>query len=340
MNSYSTSSYATSGTHNSYPYPNAHVEYAPVNGYIYGNGNTHYRQETSAVYVHHQQTTIYAGHGSSISNSNYPYPTPVTYSRHPSSNVAPLTDVRNAHGAHYATQPAYDDQLVKRNGRRSSINSGNPYPYPASGRRASQDASSSRSTRKPSVTSDSSCVLRNATGGPLGPSNHIALPQDPYYDETFMANYMGGGPRRPAISFQVKGFPELGARMSAVLGPTDPPLVGNDDKIFSTDGYKEIKLRLLWPGYSRLPFERRIKTRDSQLTRSHALLVIAKSIMDFIKHIQTNRIPVERGFEAYQIQIDPHKPGFTGNELFITGLLHRGGANWQPEIWCPVQSRK
>ncbi|ESK87252.1 peroxysomal citrate synthase [Moniliophthora roreri MCA 2997] len=331
MDAYNTSSYGNSSSSRSYPYPHTHL------GQVPGDGSA--QQDVSA--IHHQAPTIYADHGSSNSNTKYPYPTAVSYS--PGSTVAPLVDERNGHGVHHAHTDygVHDDQLVKRSGRRGSVNSGNSYPYPVPGRRTSQsdvNQNQPRPSRKHSITSQvgPSYILTNATGGPLGPSNHIILPQEAYHDDSYLPNQqLGGGFRRPPISFQVKGFPELGVRMSAILGEPDLPLVGGEDKVFK-DGYKEIRMRLLWPGYSCFPFERRIKTCDSQLLRSHLLLALAKAIMSFLIHIPTNKTSVECGFEAYQIKMASGKPGFTGGELFITGLIHRGGPNWQPEIWYPI----
>lgn len=28
----------------------------------------------------------------------------------------------------------------------------------------------------------------------------------------------------------------------------------------------------------------------------------------------------------------------TLDDLILIGLVHRGGPNWQPEIWCPIPS--
>ncbi|EEB93327.1 hypothetical protein MPER_08033, partial [Moniliophthora perniciosa FA553] len=278
MNAYNTSSYGNSSS-SSYPYP--HTHHGQVPGYIYGNGSVQSQSRVQQnVYdvslIHHQAATIHAGHGSSNLNTNYPYPTPpVSYPRHTGSTVALPIDVRNAHSAHY-DQTGYGshDQLVKRNGRRRSVNSGDPYPYPVPGRRTSQsDGSQSqpRPPRKHSITSTQPGPSNHITQP--GPSNHIILPQEEYLDDDYLPNrWLGGGVRLPAISFQVKGFPELGVRMSAILGGSNP-LVGGEDKVLLKDGYKEIRMRLLWPGYA--DFERRIKTRNSLISRSQLLLSLA-----------------------------------------------------------------
>ncbi|KAG7089453.1 hypothetical protein E1B28_011138 [Marasmius oreades] len=172
--------------------------------------------------------------------------------------------------------------------------------------------------------------MKSARGIPLGPTNHIIIPQQPFFDENQMANLESF--RQESVSFQLERFPELGVRISDALGD-EPILVGGNDMVFDKDVYKEIKLRILWPGYSRFPFERRLKTRDTKASRSLVLMLLSRAIADFIKHVNHNRIPVEQGFERWEVGM--HRPSITSKDLFVTGLIHRGGSNWQPEIWCP-----
>jgi hypothetical protein len=96
-----------------------------------------------------------------------------------------------------------------------------------------------------------------------------------------------------------------------------------------------------------------MKTHNGTVLRDTMLMALAKAILEFANHIQVRsfhpiltwltsfqkeNIPVERGYETWAIGTLPNgKKGIMGPELFITGLAHRGGSNWQPEIWAPKQ---
>jgi hypothetical protein len=98
-----------------------------------------------------------------------------------------------------------------------------------------------------------------------------------------------------------------------------------------------------------------MKTHGGTITRDTLLIVIANMVMSFVEkakvtiifsktqviltHIlgaQNSGMQVRRGYESWTIGNHPSgQPGIMGPELFITRLIHRGGANWQPELWAP-----
>ncbi|KAL0579060.1 hypothetical protein V5O48_002953 [Marasmius crinis-equi] len=276
--------------------------------------------------------------------SHYPipstlgHPPQVSYSRHPGGGT--FAEVRTAHNPPMPTSTPYsshhshasssrgpnrDDQFVKRN--RSASSSSNPYPTHRPPLVTSPaPVPVPRPTRK-LLYNDMQCVKQNSNGTPIGPSNHVIVPQLP-----FIESAKGDvGVRQKSIPFQLASFPELGVRVSkGIKQPLD--LVGADDMVFDCIGreYSMIKFRIVWPGYP--PFEKRLKTRELVASRAVVLSLVCKAINDFIKDIERWNTPIEPGFEDWEVG---HRPLINRGELFVTGLIHRGCANWQPEIWCP-----
>jgi hypothetical protein len=57
-------------------------------------------------------------------------------------------------------------------------------------------------------------------------------------------------------------------------------------------------------------------------------------VINYFCTIRHYNRPVEAGFEKWRILTSQHG-GFMGDEMYLTGLIHRGGATWQLEVWAP-----
>ncbi|KAF8825370.1 hypothetical protein HHX47_DHR7000173 [Lentinula edodes] len=140
------------------------------------------------------------------------------------------------------------------------------------------------------------------------------------------------------ITFKMKNFAELGVRLFDCLDENHfrhPNIEDKDAKLFSTDEvYREMRLKILWPGYSEYPFTRRINIRKGEMTRISMLFNVATAIADFVKKVQSDRdCTCERGLEMWKLT---GRESLNVDQFILTGLVHRGGPNWQPEIWCPT----
>ncbi|KAJ8072348.1 hypothetical protein PM082_015907 [Marasmius tenuissimus] len=298
------------------------------------NAFCHQSQSTSGVY---RKSDASENRAFALCHAPSSTPAPVPYSRHPGGGIAPLIDSRNAHIPPLTTTHIHPNDMritseherePQHTPRRNRSGSGASKHSSTSRRRRSSQVSftgpAARPTRKV-IFEDPRCVMQSAHGTPLGPTNHVIVPQAPFFDEPSFESS-----RLESVSFQLRTFPELGVRVSTVLAEHELALVGGDDMVFNKVVYKEIKLKIVWPGYSRFPFERRFKTKT---TRSLLLANLSKTLADFIRHIEHNNVPIEPGYERWKV--GTRRPYITSDELFVTGLIHRGGPNWQPEIWCP-----
>ncbi|KAG6845465.1 hypothetical protein H0H87_008825 [Tephrocybe sp. NHM501043] len=170
---------------------------------------------------------------------------------------------------------------------------------------------------------------------PSGPTNHVILPQEEYFEERDkMWRY---GPRSQPITFQSRNIPELGVRIGKTAHCQVVDIEGANDLVFADSSYREIQVWVLWPGYSSHPLRRRIKTQGGGIARHILLTVISHTILDFTFGIYNKKIPVERGHEKWMIGSKADGNTIVGGELFITRLVHRGGSNWQVEIWTPAR---
>ncbi|KAG5651922.1 hypothetical protein H0H81_006937 [Sphagnurus paluster] len=169
-----------------------------------------------------------------------------------------------------------------------------------------------------------------------GPTNHVLVPQIPYaYADDERRKWCPDPAfRQASIIFQSENIPEPGVRVGKISHSAyPPPIQGADDPVFAASGDREIKLWIVWPGYSTEPLQKRIKTQGGKLTRQLLLTLIANMVLDFTYEIHRKKIPIEAGYLEWAI--GDKNGGFVGGELFITRLVHRGGSNWQPEIWAP-----
>ncbi|TFK40161.1 hypothetical protein BDQ12DRAFT_711578 [Crucibulum laeve] len=166
------------------------------------------------------------------------------------------------------------------------------------------------------------------------PTNHILLPQR--IPTIKFASRSYEEPRYPPITFQALHFPEAGMRLGKVIDRCMPAIEGGDDTVLEKAVDREITIKLMWPGYSTVPFQKRIKTLNGKVTRETILMVLAKAIIQYVRKILVEHIPVEAGFEKWAIGIQPNgRRGIIGPEVFVTRLIHCGGSYWRPELWIP-----
>ncbi|KAF9267888.1 hypothetical protein L218DRAFT_651760 [Marasmius fiardii PR-910] len=164
-------------------------------------------------------------------------------------------------------------------------------------------------------------VMSDERGQPVGPTNYVLVPQGAYLKT--LDRFRGD-----SIVLQQVGFPEPGVPVS-VSENNLPVLLKND--LVPNHGNSENKARILWPGYSP-EFVREIRINRDCKTRTDVLLKLVDGIGKFIDWVERNHIKVKPGFENWQVGYE--RPSITIDDLFITGLVHYGGADWQPEIWC------
>ncbi|GLB40355.1 hypothetical protein LshimejAT787_0802260 [Lyophyllum shimeji] len=172
---------------------------------------------------------------------------------------------------------------------------------------------------------------------PTGPTNHVLVPQPEYHDDEVMRWYSDPRFWYAPITFQSENIPGQGVRLGEVASsPYPPSIVGAEDAVFAGVSDREIKMWLLWPGYSAVPMQKRMKTQGGRITRELALRLIANLILECMYELHKSKIPVEQGYTEWTIgPRGDKKQEFVGEELFITRLVHRGGSNWQPEVWAP-----
>ncbi|TFK75190.1 hypothetical protein BDN72DRAFT_562259 [Pluteus cervinus] len=171
-----------------------------------------------------------------------------------------------------------------------------------------------------------------------GPTNFQHVPQIPFTsiglseDSIIDTNFI-----HPPIEFQMKGFPETGVRIEKILHDRSmPAIVDADDPVMGIESLSQVKLKLIWPGYEHRPFEKRMSTHSGKISRGTVLLVIAQMFTEFARVILREKVEVNPGSENWKIVKNSQvEHGVQGPELFITALVHRGGANWQAEFWAP-----
>ncbi|KAJ7678955.1 hypothetical protein DFH06DRAFT_1465181 [Mycena polygramma] len=253
---------------------------------------------------------------------NIPSPSPLARRNSvvdsPSRPRAPVSDYSSLSGAldgsvgparsiqkHAQTSPYKSSRT-----RRQSIVE--PEPEPARTRRASKTRRGSRHIGP--------CL-------PDGPEDHIRLPQKSHEEPVTDLGFQRiDHHRMQPIMFKHKRSSAPGIRLADINGECCPGLEGGSDRMVEMSGmYREAKIRILWPGYP--PFEKRVRTQD--LTRGTLLVSVAAAVVSYMKGYRKDT--PKRGFEAWTIGRDRICP----DDLLITGLEHRGGANFQVEIWVP-----
>ncbi|KAF8896415.1 hypothetical protein BD779DRAFT_1466370 [Infundibulicybe gibba] len=301
----------------------------PIDAPLHGNILRERQQPTH----HHQRR-------SSHSNASYPYPTPICrpqqQQHYPSVLIndsaqyqVPVHNTpRNPthHRSHSTVTYLYPDGSTGRTPIRSAMITTPGCPI-------SQVAPL---TSRPRVRfQQESTAANSARDGPHGPTNHTRVPQDRYSetDGRTGKSYMDSKHRHKIITFQIANFPEVGVRVGDLLERESPLVVGCNDRVLDL-GDREIKIKILWPGYE--PYEKRLKTHSGTLDRATLVALLGNMIYNFASDITKLNIPIKRGYEEWAI--GPQHGGRRGinpRSLIITALKHRGGSAWQPELWAP-----
>ncbi|KAG1744010.1 uncharacterized protein EDB91DRAFT_207158 [Suillus paluster] len=115
-----------------------------------------------------------------------------------------------------------------------------------------------------------------------------------------------------------------------------PKIEGRHDQVFKNIGERYIKVVMTWPGYGQFPVERRICTENGTLTRAKLLMILATHIEEFMHHVHRKEIPVETGYEKYELIWRPRGKPSIWRDCLITSLVHRSGSTWQVELYAKV----
>ncbi|KAK7050858.1 hypothetical protein VNI00_004969 [Paramarasmius palmivorus] len=114
-----------------------------------------------------------------------------------------------------------------------------------------------------------------------------------------------------------------------------PLIVGSRDRVLDVYGpdptrqYAKLTIKIKWPGYPNDVGDKEFSTKRGSLDREYLLHYVLSAIRDYWNGIIAKGVKVARGFEAYRIGGGPLRL----EDLVVTGLVHRGGQLWQPEIW-------
>ncbi|KAG6910824.1 hypothetical protein DXG01_007139 [Tephrocybe rancida] len=311
--------------------------------YVYTPQNQQWTPQEVAAYNQHQQMQQQYNHYAAPLNVLRPN---MAVAHQPSLPVSPYSSLTGAVDYSQVTSSA----ARKKSAGSIYKNRTNANPYPAApqycedtsrsqGRSRSNSqtqalASAGRSARQTDLIQAQRMPVHVPIPPPSGPTNHVLVPQPEYFDER--DKKWRYGPRYKPINFQTANIPELGVRVGKVAHSQYPPAIeGADEEIFQEAGDREIQLWILWPGYSSEPLKKRVKTQAGRLTRELLLTLLAHAVLDYAYDIHRKKIPIERGYEKWAIGSKADENVLVGGELFITRLVHRGGANWQVEIWAP-----
>ncbi|KAG0698508.1 hypothetical protein DFH29DRAFT_90613 [Suillus ampliporus] len=166
------------------------------------------------------------------------------------------------------------------------------------------------------------------------PPGFHQLPQTTCIDKCVQpSSWSRIGSQHPPIKFNRKGGGEP-FRVDELTDLSDKPKVeGRHDQVFKNIGERYIKVVMTWPGYSQFPVERRICTENGTLTRDRLLIILATHIEEFMHHVHRKEIPVERGYEKYELIWRPRGLTNVWRDCFITSLVHRSGSTWQVELY-------
>ncbi|KAJ7773451.1 hypothetical protein B0H16DRAFT_1766746 [Mycena metata] len=171
---------------------------------------------------------------------------------------------------------------------------------------------------------------------PDGPSDYMRLPQEAYEEPVTELGYQRIDHHRlQPIVFKNPRSATPGIRLGDYNCDSLPPLERPDDRIF--DGvfhFREAKIRVLWPGYP--PLEKRFKTPDAR--RSTLFVMVVNAIGQMMHTAVNKKLSPKRGFEAWSIARRPNgAPGLCPEDVLVTGIEHRGGANFQVELWIATR---
>ncbi|KAE9401724.1 hypothetical protein BT96DRAFT_991886 [Gymnopus androsaceus JB14] len=140
----------------------------------------------------------------------------------------------------------------------------------------------------------------------------VQVPQKVYCNQAFHS-------RERSVAFQVKGSSDLGVQIFDI---SHVVVEGKRETPLSSVVYRSLNVRINWPGYE--DYLGRIKICEGEPTTRIALLCeLARIIQDFMRSPGRCR---NTDWNLGHIDL---------NKLVITRLVHCGGADWQPQLWCP-----
>ncbi|KAG1737287.1 hypothetical protein EDB19DRAFT_1909812 [Suillus lakei] len=141
------------------------------------------------------------------------------------------------------------------------------------------------------------------------------------------------GSQHATIKFNRKGGGKP-FRVGELIELDDRPEVeGGHDQVFNGIAERYIKVLITWPGYSQFPMERRICTDSGTLTREKLLKMLARHIEEFMHHVHRQDIPVERGYEKYELIWRARELPSIWRDCLITSLVHKSGSTWQVDLY-------
>ncbi|KAJ6576668.1 hypothetical protein DFH09DRAFT_1452318 [Mycena vulgaris] len=139
---------------------------------------------------------------------------------------------------------------------------------------------------------------------PDGPADHIRVPQEAYEEPVTELGYQRVDHHRlQPIAFSQRHATVPGVRLADIDGETCPGLAGPGDRVFEgVFPYREVKIRVLWPGYP--SFQKRFKTQDGR--RSLLLMMVATAVTCSMDAITSQLVPVKRGYEPWVLGRRPN----------------------------------
>jgi len=77
---------------------------------------------------------------------------------------------------------------------------------------------------------------------PVGPSNHIFVPQSKFIEPISSRSHVY---RYPEVTFQMYGFLEIGMKVSSIVKQIPALLAGHNDEIFKDVAERELKVQII-----------------------------------------------------------------------------------------------
>ncbi|THU90747.1 hypothetical protein K435DRAFT_841317 [Dendrothele bispora CBS 962.96] len=169
----------------------------------------------------------------------------------------------------------------------------------------------------------------NHSGQHNGLNYYLRIPPNILPAENRYDNHAGINDYKPSVCFRFSNSAEYGVVIKVVGNKTLPAFEGYNDEIFAKLPERGLSLRMTWPGYA--PFGCRMNTNNGKMTRSEAFAFVATYVHKHLATLKLHGVKPQLGYEKWDLTQLPFDLG----DLVITGLIHRGGSTWQPDVWCP-----
>ncbi|KAF9223725.1 hypothetical protein BS17DRAFT_115225 [Gyrodon lividus] len=207
----------------------------------------------------------------------------------------------------------------------------NPATYPA---RTPLLVSNAKRPTDPSAMSGSRLGNNDDIKGlPKLPSRYMRLPQPMHVEPPKPYGYQAGA-ELSAIYFHRRGHKDPYSIGDLLTMDTLPDLVGGNVPVFALNPDRWIKIQLIWPGYTRYPFEKRIPIKQgAPLTSTLVLMALVYHIDEFVRWIHNEGAVVEPGQEQWKVKKVLDGVPAMWKDCVIASLQHRTGSIWQPEIY-------